>query len=331
MPGRLIKITVETIRTKLDMAYLDSLTTAERSGRAKPATSDEVEALQEEVESLYSEILPVAQMSVDQQHLEPAIESVTARGGQSLSRTAAALTYVRKTRLSFSHKLIAETNYLQINECLDYLLDRISRLHTLVEAHQSHQTASAALASTARTEMAVEVASIPKPTVPAVPVSPVRKPSPIRIRANTTGPHGQRRSSGIQEEPPLEVLLQNIALPLLSLDEDDAKKQVATLARALTDRSQKGADVARAAQESFEMSAMAQLADARRAIQLLRDSVLAESPFGKVKLVDPEIEGSILVLEQEIDKAREKLKIAEGQNVVAKSEKREDMLQRWGS
>ncbi|PNY26329.1 Uncharacterized protein TCAP_03735, partial [Tolypocladium capitatum] len=305
---RLIKITVETIRTKLDTAYLDSLTTAERSGGAKPATSDEVKALQEEVESLYSEILPVGQMSVDQQHLEPAIKSVTARGGQSLSRTSAALTYV--------------------NDCLDYLLDRISRLHIRVEAHQSHQTASAALASLARAEMAVEVASAPKPAVPA---SPVRKPSPIRIRANTTGSHGQRRSSGIQEEPPLDALVQNIALPLLSLDEDDSKKQVITLARALADRSQKAADVARGAQESFEMSAIAQLEDARRAIQLLRDSVLAESPFGDVKLMDPEIEGSISVLEQEIGKAKEKLKIAEGQNVVAKSKTREDLLQRWSS
>ncbi|POR32467.1 Uncharacterized protein TPAR_07337 [Tolypocladium paradoxum] len=308
---RLIKITVETIRTRLDVAYLDSLTTAERSGRAKPATSDEVMALQEEVESLYSEILPVAQMSVGQQHLEPAVKSVTARGGQSLSRTAAALTY--------------------INDCLDYLLDRISRLHTRVEAHKSHQIASAALASTARSEMAAEVVSAPKSAVPAVPASPVRKPSPIRIRANTTGSHGQRRSSGIQAEPPLEVLLQNVALPLLPLDEDDSKKQVATLARALADRSQKSADVARGAQESFEMSAIAQLEDTRRAIQLLRDSVLAESPFGEVNLVDPEIEGSISVLEQEIGKAREKLKIAEGQNVVAKSERREDMLQRWSS
>ncbi|KND86777.1 hypothetical protein TOPH_08583 [Tolypocladium ophioglossoides CBS 100239] len=308
---RLIKITVETIRTKLDMAYLDSLTTAERSGRAKPAISDEVKVLQEEVESLYSEILPVAQMSVDQQHLEPAIKSATARGGQSLDRTAAALTY--------------------INDCLDYLLDRISRLHTRVEAHQSHQTALAALASTARAEMAVEVASAPKPAVPAVPASPVRKPSPIRIRANTTGSHGQRRSSGIQEELPLEILFQNIGLPLLSLDEDDSKKQVHTLARALADRSQKGSDVARGAQESFEMSAIAQLEDARRAVQLLRDSVLAESPFGDVKLVDPEIEGSIAVLEQEIDKAKQKLKVANEQNVVAKSETREDLVQRWGS
>lgn len=74
--------------------YLEALVDAERSGQVKPATEAEVKALQEEVESLYSEILPVAQMSVEQQHLEPAMKSISARSGQSLSHSAAAVTYV---------------------------------------------------------------------------------------------------------------------------------------------------------------------------------------------------------------------------------------------
>lgn len=91
---RLIKATVETVRTKLDAVYLDTLANAERSGKTKPASFEEVKDLQEEVESLYSEILPVAQMSVEQQHLEPALASITAQSGQSLRRTAAAVAYV---------------------------------------------------------------------------------------------------------------------------------------------------------------------------------------------------------------------------------------------
>lgn len=74
--------------------YLDALVNAERSGRVKPATEGEVKALQEEVESLYSEILPVAQMAVEQQHLEPALKQITARNGQSINRTSSSLTYV---------------------------------------------------------------------------------------------------------------------------------------------------------------------------------------------------------------------------------------------
>lgn len=94
MANRLIKTIVESVRAKLDAVYLDALVTAERSGTADPATDDEVQVLQEEVESLYSEILSVAQMSVEQQYLEPALRSITAKSGQSLGKTTLALKYV---------------------------------------------------------------------------------------------------------------------------------------------------------------------------------------------------------------------------------------------
>ena len=92
--NRLIKSTVETLRTRLDRVYLEALTDAERRGDAAPAKNEEVDALQEEVESLYSEILPVAQMSVEQQHLEPALKCISSRSGQSLGKSASAVTYV---------------------------------------------------------------------------------------------------------------------------------------------------------------------------------------------------------------------------------------------
>lgn len=96
----LIKTTVETVRTRLDTAYLETLDTAERSGAVKPATREEVTELQEEVESLYSEILSVAQMSTEQQHLEPALQAIAAKSGQSLGKTVSSLKYVRPPMLS---------------------------------------------------------------------------------------------------------------------------------------------------------------------------------------------------------------------------------------
>lgn len=56
---------------------------------------DDVRALQEEVESLYAEILPVAQMSAEQQYLEPALKSLSAKNAQSVNRMASAVVYVR--------------------------------------------------------------------------------------------------------------------------------------------------------------------------------------------------------------------------------------------
>lgn len=219
---------------------------------------------------------------------------------------------------------------LQINECLDYLLDRMARLRAHVGAYQSHQAATAAVASIAKAEMSEATAPASKPPEPSPLVSPVQRLSPVRIGASAIGAHGRRRSSSIQDQPPIEVLVQNLGLSLPFLSTEDGKKQVELLAGVLADRSKKAAEVARGIQESLEISIASQLQDTELALQLVRDGVLAESPFGEVKLLDPEIEASILVLEQETGKARERLASVGKLNLSAKSEKREEILRRFG-
>ena len=92
--ARLIKFTVETIRTKLDRIFLESLQAAKRSNKHEEVSREQVHGLQEEVESLFSEILPVAQMSVEQQYLEPALKSLSEKNGRSVTRTSEAIVYV---------------------------------------------------------------------------------------------------------------------------------------------------------------------------------------------------------------------------------------------
>jgi prefoldin subunit 5 len=87
----LIKHTVEGIRSKLDRIYLEALNNSSHS--PEPA-EEEVRELQEELESLYSEILPVAQMSIEQQYLEPALRTIAASNGEGEERTVKAGKYV---------------------------------------------------------------------------------------------------------------------------------------------------------------------------------------------------------------------------------------------
>lgn len=217
-----------------------------------------------------------------------------------------------------------------MNECLDYLLERMDCITDTVETLKSHQAATNSVVSTAKSEMAVSVTPVRKTSKHSSPVSPTRKPSPIRMRANTANTRARRRSSGILDEPAVEVLLRNLALALPASEDATTREHVNTLAQVLAERSVKGEDVARNAHESFEATAMSRLDDARRAVQLLRDSVLAETPFAEVRLVDPEIEGSILVLAQEIEKVRTRLDALEEKKGVIKSGKRDELLQRWG-
>ncbi|KAG5981929.1 hypothetical protein E4U55_002490 [Claviceps digitariae] len=302
---RLIKTTVETVRARLDTIYLETLVAAERSNDLKPATSEEVTELQEEVESLYSEILSVAQMSTEQQHLEPALQSIATKSGQSLGKTVLSLRYV--------------------NECLTYLQGRMVRLHAHIETHKSYQAVAEAMTVTAKAELAVDVMA-PTKAIPQqpLPISPVRPRTSARAR---------RASSGNlqEEESALETLLSGLAISLPSAEEETPRARLDAIAKLVAQRSRKCDQVAQAAQESLEIVTRAHLTDVRLAIQLLKDSLLAESPFGEVKLVDPDIEGSILVLQQEVEKARDKLQSLEGQSVMARSVKKEEFVKRWAS
>ncbi|KAL7920973.1 hypothetical protein ACQKWADRAFT_297225 [Trichoderma austrokoningii] len=315
--SRLVKITVETVRAKLDTTYMDTLVEAERSGRVQPSTHDEVKALEAEVDSLHSEILSVAQISVEQQYLVQALQTVSTEGGQSAMRTSSALEY--------------------INKCLDHLVGRLDQILGRIETHLSHQAAAASLISTAKREMAVEILppeKQPASSAPALifPTSPSKSSNPpARKRSNTVGSHHhRRRSSGVADESPLDSLMYTLSVPSSVSEQADGRAQVVALSKILEERSKKTDEIARNAQETFEMGALAQLNDTRLAIQLVRDSVLAESPFNQPRLVDPEISGSITLLAADVEGAKDRLALVEGQRRDRKSDKRDEFVERWG-
>jgi len=109
--------------------------------------------------------------------------------------------------------------------------------------------------------------------------------------------------------------------------------QVTALAAAAVERTAKVSDVASNVQDSFEAGATAQIKDSGLAFQALRDSLLAESPFGKIKLVDPEIEGSIQVLEQELDNVGNKIQKMDSEVTLIRGRrgKQDELIRRWGS
>ncbi|KAG6061299.1 hypothetical protein E4U32_003032 [Claviceps aff. humidiphila group G2b] len=304
---RLITMTVQTVRARLDTIYLETLVAAENSGAMKPATGQEVTELQEEVESLYSEISSVAQISIEKQYLEPALQSIATKNGRSLSKTVSSLNYV--------------------TACLSHLQERISRLHTHVESHKSYQLAAEAMTATAKAELAINVSPSTKTTPKnPIPISPIRRAPQRSSSAIREGDDGD-------EESALETLLKRLAISLPPEGEASPTARLNALAKIVDQRSRKCDEVAHAAQESLEIVTRAHLTDAKLAVQLLQDSILAESPFGHVNIVDPDIEGSIDVLRQELDKVQGKLRTLEeqGKRIVASSRvKRDEFVERWG-
>lgn len=93
------------MRTKLDRIYLEALGDP-ASPNPNNANEQEMKDLQEELESLYSEVLPVAQMSAEQQYLEPALREIALRGNQGQERSYQALKYA-SYRISCTKTFVA--------------------------------------------------------------------------------------------------------------------------------------------------------------------------------------------------------------------------------
>ncbi|KAL2270533.1 hypothetical protein VTJ83DRAFT_2717 [Remersonia thermophila] len=311
--ARLIKFTAERVRTRLDRIFLEALETAARKGTSR-VPSEEVTSVQSELESLYAEILPCAQMSAEQQFLEPALKSVAEKSARRQATSAQATSY--------------------IHDCLDYLIDRTRDLAARLEAFRAYQVAAMGVLDIAKAELEAQrrfeeaAAARQKNAAQQAALSPTR-PRPKQ-------PQTTLSSAGAEpgKESPLDEILRILAISLPQ-DDGQADKQPATrdLAAALVTRRAKLDDVARNVQETFERTAIRQIADGKLAIQMVRDSILAESPFGEVRLLDPEIEGSIAMLSQELAAVDEKLKRVDADmaKLRGRNAKRDEMVSRWGS
>lgn len=155
----------------------------------------------------------------------------------------------------------------------------------------------------------------------------------------TTKPN-RRSSSGTLCDSPLQHLLGELAInipegdePAQSIPAGTAQAQVSYLSNILNERVRNATEINRSVQSTFEDTAASYLSDARTALQLVRDSVLAESPYAQVHLVDPGIEASIGVLTQEVHTASSRLEGAERETAAlarSRNQKKEEIISRWG-
>lgn len=238
-------------------------------------------------------------------------------------------------------QLPSPANTAQIHECLDYLIDRVQELTARLEAFQAYQLAADAILDIARAELVSKVAE-PMSALRGSEVVTQQKAvsqqdavSPVRPRHIQRSRHSLG-TSGIGGEPPLDEILRTLAISLPRDEEGadvDVEAQVKELASTLASRRAKVDDVARNVQEALEGAATKQIADAKLAIQMIRDSILAESPFGEVRLVDPEIDRSIAVLSRELESVDDKLKRVDADlsSLRGRNAKRDELISRWGS
>jgi hypothetical protein len=221
-------------------------------------------------------------------------------------------------------------DFVQIRDCLNYLINRIEVFLERVKEHQSHKMALHYVLDEAKKEFQRIEESVPSKTDSSVWPNTQRRrkssvnQSPVRTR-NT-----RRRSSGHLDEDiePEQQLLRNLGISIPSEANSDATLNE-VLERALSDRLGKLEGHANSLQSTTESSISSYLNDAQVSLQLLRDSLLADTRYHKVQFLDPEINSSVAGFEKDVLDMQEKLEAVNLQKLQARNIHREELIERW--
>ncbi|KAF8861323.1 hypothetical protein BDZ45DRAFT_265253 [Acephala macrosclerotiorum] len=305
--ARYIKHTVEGIRTRLDRIYLESLSKSSTNGHNED--NQEAVELQEELESLYSEILPVAQMSAEQQYLGPALKAIAATNGKGQQRAVKAVTY--------------------IHECLVFLINRIETFLQRAQESQCYNMALQFVLDSAKNELTrTETLPTTKSTSPAKSNTQRRRKSSgsqssLKVR-NT------RRSSGHLDEDmdPAGQLARNLGITLPASDASNHER-AAFLEKALLDRANKLEGHMASLQSTAETSIAAHLLDAHITLNLLQDSLLADTEYHTIHLLDQNLETSVDMFEHDIQALQEELEAIDLYSLQTKNVHKEQLIERW--
>lgn len=139
-----------------------------------------------------------------------------------------------------------------------------------------------------------------------------------------------RRSSGIIEDDtePEQQLARNLGLSLPAEDVTEVKR-IEIFEKMLQERISRLEGHATGLQSSTETSVASHLLDANITLGLLNDSLLAESLYGKVQLVKPEVGDAVVNFEQDMQALQECLEVVNLHSLLFKNAQRDQFVQRW--
>jgi hypothetical protein len=145
------------------------------------------------------------------------------------------------------------------------------------------------------------------------------------IRARNT----RRRSSGHDEDiEPEQQLARNlgVALPAEAVSETT---RIELLEKMLSERVTRLQGHANSLQSTTETSIFSHLLDAHTTLELLQDSLLAETLYHKVRLLDPKVESDVGSFEQDVQDLLKNLEAVDLHKLQARNVHREQLVERW--
>jgi hypothetical protein len=127
---------------------------------------------------------------------------------------------------------------------------------------------------------------------------------------------------------PEQQLARNLGVVLPAEGVSDTAR-VEALEKMLSERITRLESHANSLQSTAETSISSHLLDAQITLGLLRDSLLAETLYGKVRLMDPDVESDISKFDHEVQDLQRSLEAVELHTLQAKNMNREQLVGRW--
>lgn len=210
-----------------------------------------------------------------------------------------------------------------------FLVDRIETFLERAKESQCHKMALQAVLESAKKEL-----SHTEPVPTNKTNSPHRPNTQRRLKSSssqsTLRVRGTRRSSGHHDEDvePEQQLARNLGVALPSEGVSDYER-VALLDQMLAERNARLASHAASLQYTTESSISSHLLDARMTLDSLHGSLLLDSQYGKVRLLDPNLEKSVTNFEQNVQNLQDELDAVDLHSLQAKNVHKEQLIKRW--
>jgi hypothetical protein len=310
---KLSQLNADFIRTRLDRVYLENTLPQDTKDRSDDDQDEETEAIRQDLDSLYSEIPSVVEMAIQEDLVNPILHAIEQKSTSSNKR--------------------ALDNLQHVSNNLQYLVNKLNLMTTRIRSYHAYSQAihSLDVAATGEIEQASET-QLPTPPSPSPQInSPRRRKSSGSPEWARRPSHARRRSSGAlldeKASPEAQLIQRFLGTPWPS--DLSAAEAESFMIKSVAEQETKMQMLVTSLDSATDSALAGYLGGADRAAQLLRDSLLVDSPYLKVNLVDSGIATGVDELDERVAELAKGMTNLDLAALQEDSKKRDKFVERW--
>lgn len=203
-----------------------------------------------------------------------------------------------------------------MDKCLSASIERLLNVLSYAEELRDQKFAAKYLSSTARIELE-------KPVMSVAVKGPIRAAPNLRTNKLREAENSSKTKTSAKQQ-----MIRNLGLSSVPLDLNDETVS-RYLHEKLQEREQKVSHHAATLMEIEENTITSSLHEAMTSLGRLRESLLSETRYANMTLVDPDVDEAITLMQTEIERLELERGIINTDNLRARDTSRENLIQRW--